>query len=102
MAYVHALGVGIRLAAFSPIPGTVDYERAVARRELSPYADPLLTNNSILPIRLPNVPDETYDRINRLSKELNAHLLKTGKPLDSMGDLYNRLSSQIELKTAEV
>ncbi len=96
MAYVHALGVGIRLAAFSPIPGTVEYERAVARGELSRHADPLLANNSILPIRLPNVAYETYDRINRLSKDLNAHLLKTGRPLDSMGDLYKRLSSYFE------
>jgi hypothetical protein len=98
MAYVHSLGVGIRLAAFSPIPGTVDYERAVARGVLAADADPLLTNNSILPIRLPEVPDATYDKINRLAKKLNAHLLKTGQPLDSFGDLYNRLSSQLKLE----
>jgi radical SAM superfamily enzyme YgiQ (UPF0313 family) len=97
MAYVHSLGVGIRLAAFSPIPGTVDYERAVARGELAADADPLLTNNSILPTRLPGVPYETYDKINRIAKTLNAHLLQTGRPLDSLGDLYNRLSSQINL-----
>ncbi len=98
MAYVHSLGVGIRLAAFSPIPGTVDYERAVARGELVVDADPLLTNNSILPIRLPEVPHETYNKINRLAKTLNAHLLQTGRPLDSFGDLYNRLSSQLNLE----
>jgi radical SAM superfamily enzyme YgiQ (UPF0313 family) len=98
MAYVHSLGVGIRLAAFSPIPGTVDYERAVARGELVVDADPLLTNNSILPIRLPEVPLETYSKINLLAKRLNAHLLKTGRPLDSFGDLYNRLSSQLKVE----
>jgi radical SAM superfamily enzyme YgiQ (UPF0313 family) len=95
MAYVHALGVGIRLAAFSPIPGTVEYERAVARGELAPDADPLQTNNSILPSRLPNTPYETYAKINCLAKELNAYLRKTGRPLDAMSCLYRRLSSQI-------
>jgi len=102
MAYVHSLGVGIRLAAFSPIPGTVEFERAVVRGELASDADPLLTNNSILPIRLPNVPYETYAKINTLSKELNRHLLKTGRPLDSMGDLYRRLSSAVALEATPV
>jgi radical SAM superfamily enzyme YgiQ (UPF0313 family) len=102
MAYVHSLGAGIRLAAFSPIPGTVEFERAVTRSELAPDADPLLTNNSILPIRLPNVPYETYAKINALSKELNRHLLKTGRPLEAMGDLYQRLSSAVDLEAMPV
>lgn len=102
MAYVHSLGVGIRLAAFSPIPGTVEFERAVARGELTHDADPLLTNNSILPIRLPGVPYDIYAKINSLSKELNRHLLQTGRPLDSMGDLYKRLLSAIDLQTVSV
>ncbi|MGH7449975.1 MAG: B12-binding domain-containing radical SAM protein [bacterium] len=101
MAYVHSLGVGIRLAAFSPIPGTVDYERAVARGELAADADPLLTNNSILPIRPPEVPHETYNKINLLAKALNAHLLQTGRPLDAMGDLYSRLCTHLNLTPAE-
>jgi len=99
MAYVHSLGVGIRLAAFSPIPGTVEYARAVARGELAHDADPLLTNNSILPIRLPDVPYEIYAKINSLSKELNRHLLQTGRPLEAMGDLYKRLSSAVNVET---
>jgi radical SAM superfamily enzyme YgiQ (UPF0313 family) len=101
MAYVHSLGAGIRLAAFSPIPGTVDYERAVARGEIAADADPLLTNNSILPIRLPEVPHETYSKINVLAKRLNAHLLKTGRPLDAMGDLFGRLRAHLNLTPAE-
>ncbi len=100
MAYVHSLGVGIRLAAFSPIPGTVDYERAVARGELAADVEPLLTNNSILPIRLPEVSHEIYNKINLLAKALNVHLLQTGRPLDSFGDLYKRLSSQFQFEAA--
>lgn len=91
MAYVHTLGVGIRLAAFSPIPGTVDFERAVARGEITADADPLLTNNSILSSRLAGESYETYDRIARLAKTLNAHLMQTGNPLESFGDLLTRL-----------
>lgn len=102
MAYVHSLGVGIRLAAFSPIPGTVEYDRAVARGEMTVDTDPLLTNNSILPSRLPEAPYETYDRIANLAKQLNAHLLQTGRPLYSMGDLFKRLISQIDKKTAYI
>lgn len=98
LAYVHALGIGIRLAAFSPIPGTVEHERAVTRGELASDADPLLSNNSILPIRLPNVPFEIYAQINVLAKELNKHLLKHGRPLAAMDELYQRLKSQIDLK----
>lgn len=98
LAYVHALGVGIRLAAFSPIPGTVEHERAVSRGELAPDADPLLSNNSILPVRLPNVPLAAYAQINILAKELNKYLLKHGRPLAAMGELYQRLKSQIDLK----
>jgi hypothetical protein len=99
IAYVHSLGAGIRLAAFSPIPGTVEFNRAVERGELDPDADPLLTNNSILPIRLPDVPFAIYGKINLLAKKLNEHLLKNGHPLDSMGDLYKRLHSQFALET---
>lgn len=91
MAYVHTLGVGIRLAAFSPIPGTVDFERAVARGEIAADADPLLTNNSILPSRLAGESYATYDRIARLAKMLNVHLTQTGNPLESFGDLLTRL-----------
>jgi hypothetical protein len=44
------------------------------------------------------VPYETYDRIAQLAKQLNAHLLKTGRPLDAMGDLLNRLRSQLAIE----
>lgn len=83
--------MGIRLAAFSPIPGTVDFERAVARGDIAADADPLLTNNSILPSRLAGESYATYDRIARLAKMLNAHLTQTGNPLESFGDLLTRL-----------
>lgn len=97
MAYVHSLGVGIRLAAFSPIPGTIDYERAVARGDLPADAEPLLTNNSILPVRQEGVGYAVYDLIARRAKQLNAHLLSAGRPLDSCGDLFARLLRAVQM-----
>ncbi|NUO80653.1 radical SAM protein [candidate division KSB1 bacterium] len=94
MAYVHSLKVGIRLAAFSPIPGTVDFARAVARGEISADADPLLTNNSILPIHL-NDENGALARLALLAKQLNSHLLQTGEAMDSFGDLVTRLQAQV-------
>jgi radical SAM superfamily enzyme YgiQ (UPF0313 family) len=99
MAYVHSLGVGIRLAAFSPIPGTVDFQRAVARGEIDMNADPLLTNNSILPIRLPGVEIETYYRIGQIAKELNAalpHYCGSGRPCTSADELASALGEKIK------
>ncbi len=94
MAYVHSLKVGIRLAAFSPIPGTVDFTRAVERGEIASDADPLLTNNSILPIRL-NEENGAFARLALLAKQLNTHLLQTGEVMDSFGDLVARLQAQV-------
>ena len=74
MAYVYTLGAGIRLAAFSPIPDTVDFDRAVERGDIERDADPLLTNNSILPIRLPGAKLSSYYTLAQLAKELNAAL----------------------------
>ncbi|MGE0825365.1 MAG: radical SAM protein [Candidatus Binatia bacterium] len=48
--YANSLGVRIRLSSFSPIPGTLDYERALTSGALPATADPLLTNNTIVPL----------------------------------------------------
>ncbi len=48
--YANNLGVRVRLAAFSPIPGTVDYQRAIEQGLFPENADPLLTNNTIIPL----------------------------------------------------
>ncbi len=48
--FVHSLGIKVRLASFSPIPGTVDYQRAVRAGLFPADADPLLTNKSIYPL----------------------------------------------------
>ena len=43
--YVHSLGVQIRLSDYSPVPGTIDYYRALEVLEIEP-GDPLYHNNT--------------------------------------------------------
>jgi len=49
VAYAHRLGVPVRTAQFSPIPGTREWARAVAAGDVPADADPLLHNNSAYP-----------------------------------------------------
>ncbi len=94
MAFVHVHKIGIRLAAYSPIPGTIDYHRAVRSRMISPEDDPLLTNNSTIPIRPPGLSFDTYNKVALLAKELNQYLRSSRRPLDDYSGLVNRLSGQ--------
>lgn len=48
--YANSLGIQVRLASFSPIPGTADYEKAVRQGLYPPDMDPLLTNKTIMPL----------------------------------------------------
>ncbi|MEJ2633729.1 MAG: radical SAM protein [Calditrichia bacterium] len=48
--FVHSLGMKVRLASFSPIPGTIDFDRAVNRGLFPADADPLLMNKTIYPL----------------------------------------------------
>jgi hypothetical protein len=49
VAFAHRLGVPVDIAQFSPIPGTVEWGRAVEAGCIAPDADPLLHNKSIYP-----------------------------------------------------
>jgi hypothetical protein len=48
-AYAQGLGVPVHTAQYSPIPGTREWEAAVAAGHLPADADPLLHNNSAYP-----------------------------------------------------
>jgi radical SAM superfamily enzyme YgiQ (UPF0313 family) len=49
VTYAHHLGVQVRAAQFSPIPGTREWMAAVAAGDIPADADPLLHNNSVYP-----------------------------------------------------
>ena len=48
--FINKLGLQIRLASYSPIPGTTDFNRAVDAGFIDANIDPLLTNKSIFPL----------------------------------------------------
>jgi hypothetical protein len=68
--YVHRLGVQAKLAFFSPIPGTVEGERA-----LSPGSDPLLHNDTVYPYLQGEDHVRELQRIKQVAQEGNAALL---------------------------
>lgn len=68
MLYANALGIQVRLASFSPIPGTKDYERAIEQGYFPQDADPLLTNKTIVPLFRT---EEAYRRFHTISQFAN-------------------------------
>ena len=71
MIFVASLGAKVRLTSFSPIPGTVEWIRAVKEYGFPEDADPLLTNNSIYPLRSKEMGYETFQKLRHLSKVFN-------------------------------
>lgn len=69
--FVHALGVRVSLASFSPIHGTREFEKAVQMNLISVDIDPLLTNKSIYPLSNPDFKYETFTKIRTFTQVLN-------------------------------
>jgi radical SAM superfamily enzyme YgiQ (UPF0313 family) len=69
--FVNNLGVQVKLASFSPIPKTRDFERAVRRGKISEDIDPLLTNKAIFPLKGPELNYETFRKVRIFSQILN-------------------------------
>jgi hypothetical protein len=69
--FVHRLGVQAKLALFSPIPGTLEGDRALA-----PGADPLLHNNTVYPYLLGSDYARDLQRVKQVAKEGNTALLR--------------------------
>ncbi len=69
--FVNSLGVIVRLASFSPIHGTVEFERAVEAGLIPEDIDPLLTNKSIFPLRNQTITYETFRKIRKFATIMN-------------------------------
>jgi radical SAM superfamily enzyme YgiQ (UPF0313 family) len=78
--FVHNLGVQIRLASFSPIPGTREFDRAVAKKLITPNIDPLLTNKSIYPLHSSGEEFDTYRKLRIFSQLMNEAANKNFAP----------------------
>jgi radical SAM superfamily enzyme YgiQ (UPF0313 family) len=72
--YVHSCGAMAKLAIYSPIPGTVEWNRAVKESGFDPDADPVLHNNSIYPIRSGNMKIDDFQRVKTFALSCNADL----------------------------
>ncbi|KPL18978.1 MAG: hypothetical protein AMJ92_05265 [candidate division Zixibacteria bacterium SM23_81] len=71
------LGVQIKLACYSPIPGTDLWRSAVQDGLQDPQTDPLLHNNTIFPTSSPQLPAEKLEAIKKYVVSRNAALLST-------------------------
>ncbi len=72
--YVHECSATVKLAVYSPIPGTVEWMKAVEQNMIDPSADPLLHNDSIYPIRNKGLDIQIIQRVKALALEYNSVL----------------------------
>ena len=73
--FVSSLGCQIRLACWSPIPGTGEWKRAVAQGCLDPDSDPLRHNESCYPMASSAEEFAEYHRIRSYVKNMNKALV---------------------------
>ena len=69
--FAHSLGIKVRLASFSPIPGTIDHDRAVKQGLYPKDADPLLSNKTIYPLHRSIEAFHKFHQIRQLVHVLN-------------------------------
>jgi radical SAM superfamily enzyme YgiQ (UPF0313 family) len=72
--FVQDRNVRVSLSQYSPIPGTVEYEKAV--RNGFDGSDPLLANKTIYAMRELGMKFEDYERVRRVSKEGNEQIMR--------------------------
>ncbi|GAB4327541.1 MAG: B12-binding domain-containing radical SAM protein [Calditrichia bacterium] len=93
--FVNTLGIKVRLASFSPIPGTPDYHRAIGDGLFPPNADPLLMNKSVYPLFRNREAYYRFHRIRQLVNILNGGI-DHGVSLLEDTDWVKALSSAIK------
>ena len=72
--YVYECGAMTKLAVYSPIPQTEEWEKAVEYFGLDSNADPLLHNDSIYPVRLKGITTDDIQKVKALALEYNKKL----------------------------
>jgi len=75
--FVHDAGGYVSLNSFTPIPGTVDFQRAVVDYDIDPQSDPLIWNNTVYPLRNSIISYEDYDALRDYARDLNNQLPKS-------------------------
>jgi radical SAM superfamily enzyme YgiQ (UPF0313 family) len=74
--FVHAQGAIVRLASFSPIPGTPAWEELVAQGLLNADDDPLLTNATLFPLHGRDLSYADYLELRHYANLNNARLVQ--------------------------
>jgi len=69
LEYVRKLGVRPRLAYFSPVPGTTEWEKLIKTGKLKPDSDPLLQNKLAFPYFWSKITPEDFAEIKQFLLE---------------------------------
>ncbi|MFZ0391073.1 MAG: radical SAM protein [Calditrichia bacterium] len=69
--FVNSLGIKVRLASYSPIPGTPDFRQALLRGLFPQDADPLLANKTIYPLYRSREAYEIFRQVRQFTEILN-------------------------------
>ena len=85
MRFVFSLGIRVSLASFTPIPGTQSWDEAVQAGYFKQDVDPLMTNNSIFPLKSEDVPYESFVTLGTLAAQGNALIQRGVNPVDEDG-----------------
>jgi radical SAM superfamily enzyme YgiQ (UPF0313 family) len=75
---VHQLACPVRLALYSPIPGTADFNQDYSAWRFDPRDDPVFQNPSLAPYRTPEFPLEQFRQVELKVKSWNRELLDAG------------------------
>ena len=89
VAFAHRLGIQVSAAQFSPIPGTAEWQAAVAAGCIPADADPLLHNNSAYPCAHAPADAQAWEEVKQQIREGNcallAHYAARGAPGNDAG-----------------
>jgi len=75
IAVVHDCGVQVSLAEYAPIPGTVEWQRAVSKYGFKSDSDPILHNNTIFPFQTDSITYTDFENIKLFASEGNRQIL---------------------------
>jgi hypothetical protein len=80
--FVARCGIKTKLARFSPIPGTAEWDRIAMAGTLHWGDDPLLHNNSIHPLRSSDLTAEDVEQVSLFARWLNQGVDMGFNPMD--------------------
>lgn len=69
--YAGDCGVRVRLAYFSPVPGTEDWKKMVEKGLLKEDSDPLLQNKILFPFLWSKITPEKLEYLKKVQREIN-------------------------------